>query len=92
MERVLRWRPARLGLIAVGVAVMVYFGCPPLLWLPLAPKCRRGEPLSPVVPIVLTPIRLLFDYCQPYRDLVYYEAQFLDVDDFDYEGRILGTD
>lgn len=73
------------------IVIVVYFGCPPLFWLPFAPDARLGKPLPAIVTTFFTPIRILFDHCEPYHWLVYYEARLLGVDDFDYEGRILGT-
>lgn len=37
------------------------------------------------------PVGLYFEHWEPYNRLVYYEAQFFGVDDFDYEERILGV-
>ena len=86
------WSAAYRGAGALLCAIAAYFLLSPLLWLPFIPTARMGRPLPPAVKAFFRPAGFLFDHCEPYMWLVYYEAQFLRVDDIDYEGRILGSE
>ena len=75
---------------ALICSIAFYFTFPPLLWLPFAPLSRRGYRL-PMIPILFTPVRILFDRWKTYHEFIYWQARLLGLDDLDYELRFLGT-
>lgn len=80
------------NLIWIGTlcCAFVYLAFPPLLWLPFAPVMRHGY-RSPMIAIVFTPDRILFDRWETYRTLIHWESRLLGINDLDYEYIFLGS-